>query len=63
MFDPEKVRNYTANNIQFANESAGTHWVLASDYDQLLELYREAHEKWRQLIIHPPKSDPYPKEW
>jgi hypothetical protein len=43
MFDPEKVKRFDDDEVFLLEPSAvpDTHWVRASDYDELLALYRE----------------------
>ena len=50
MFDPENVKRYTDNLMSFDPKSwpwddNSLPWVRAADYDQLLQLYREAKEE------------------
>jgi hypothetical protein len=57
MFDPEKVSRQSHPNWRFPAIECNTVWdmyraaqvVLASDYDQLLELYNEIKWKYEGL--------------
>lgn len=45
MFDPEKVERFDESEVYGKKVWAGGEYVLASDYDQLLALYRNEKAK------------------
>lgn len=50
MFDPEKVERFEADTTPTDGTSRNRQCVLASDYDQLLRLYRESEQANKLLL-------------
>jgi hypothetical protein len=62
MFDPEKVDRFETGEDEYGQvcHNERLPYVLASDYDQLLELYRGEKAKMKALIAGVKKNWPKP---